>query len=391
VTEFGPEWTRLLQAAKRGVEQGSKRVSVREPDDAERKLIIAVTGSYRRTGTGQVSILMEDLAEYLDLAYGITLNDAIHAATGTPPRERKRERAERDAARRRVLAQAEACRHRDEPWFRIWLGRQTGSGAITRLANDGGDLTAVCAVLDALPADGEPLPVFAERVLGDTKALGPSRVRTLILSALAAWADADRPATAEAERELLEWAGLTPDDLASQVLALNLPADGGIVGEWMTGAAASGIPLRLTLHQLRLTDLHCRAERIFVCENPAVLRLAAERFGPDAAPLVCTEGVPSAAVHRLLVTAPDAQLLWRNDFDWTGVRLTGAALRRYPNARPWRMSEADYSAAIPGIALSGSRTLTPWDPELSDAMARKGRAVMEESMLDVLLDDIVAS
>lgn len=172
------------------------------------------------------------------------------------------------------------------------------------------------------------------------------------------------------------------------MLVLNVPVEGGIVGEWTIQAAELGIPLRLTLHQLRLAELRCRADRIYICENPAVLRLAAERLGPSSAPLVCTEGVPSAAVHRLLATAPDAELHWRNDFDWTGVRLTAAALRRYPNARPWRMSAADYGAAIPGIALSGPRALTPWDPELSDAMARKGRAVMEESLLHSLLADL---
>jgi Protein of unknown function C-terminus (DUF2399) len=52
-----------------------------------------------------------------------------------------------------------------------------------------------------------------------------------------------------------------------------------------------------------------------VTENPAVLR-AACFFGPSAPAMVCTEGVPSPAAHRLLGQAASATLRWRNDFDW---------------------------------------------------------------------------
>lgn len=388
MTEFGPEWARLLKAAKRGVEQGHRRVSIRRPDDAERKLVIAVTGAYRRTETGLATLELADLAEYLEAAYRLSLRDAITQVTGSAPRDRRAERAERERRRGIVVEQARACRHSGEPWFERWLDQLIRSGSLSRIAADGGDFTAVRAALDRLPADGEPLPVFAERVLADTKALNAGRDRTLLLSALAAWSGTEKPTTAEAERELLEWAGLTPDDLASQVLALNLPATGGLVGSWMTEAAGHAIPMRLTLHQLRLAELRIEAPRVFVCENPAVLRIAAERLGPAGAPLVCTEGTASAAAHRLLAVAPHSEILWRNDFDWTGVRLTASALSRYPNARPWRMSAVDYRAAPTGIALNGNAADTPWDGELATAMTERGRAVMEESLITALLSDL---
>jgi hypothetical protein len=82
---------------------------------------------------------------------------------------------------------------------------------------------------------------------------------------------------------------------------------------------------------------------------------------------------------------------WRNDFDWPGVRLTAAALVRYPNAVPWRMASADYRAAAgSGTPLVGAATDTPWEPALRDAMCRTGRAVMEERLLSDLLLDLQA-
>ena len=43
---------------------------------------------------------------------------------------------------------------------------------------------------------------------------------------------------------------------------------------WLTDAAARGIPLRVTLQQLTALPVRARVERVFVCENPAVLRAA---------------------------------------------------------------------------------------------------------------------
>jgi uncharacterized protein (TIGR02679 family) len=206
-----------------------------------------------------------------------------------------------------------------------------------------------------------------------------------VLRALATWHETPPPVGAEQERALWELVGVVPDDLASQVLVLSVPATGGPVGEWLT--AAAGIPFRVTLHQLRLAPLVLDCDEILVCENPAVLRAAA---GRPSRPLICTEGSPSVAVHALLRAArPGTPIHWRNDFDRAGVRLTAAALARYPTVRPWRMGLPDYSAAAHGgVRLIGTPADTPWEPGLTDAMRQTGLAVMEERLLTDLLHDL---
>jgi len=179
-----------------------------------------------------------------------------------------------------------------------------------------------------------------------------------------------------------------PDDLASQVLVLNMPAAGGDVARFLDVAAAVGMPVRLNLNQLRTAPIEIHAREIFVTENAAVLR-AASTLGAASPPLVCTEGMPSAAAHRLLGGASGAVLYWRNDLDWPGVRTTAAALDRYPAAVPWRMAATDYLAvAGDGPELSGEPAPTPWDERLSVEMRRVGRAVTEDRLLPMLLDDL---
>jgi uncharacterized protein (TIGR02679 family) len=211
----------------------------------------------------------------------------------------------------------------------------------------------------------------------------------LVLRALGLWHGAGMPVGAEQQRALWELAGVVPDDLASQVLVLALPATGGIVGDWLTTAASAGVPFRVTLHQLRLSPLLLDCDEIFVCENPAALRAAASR---PSRPLVCTEGVPSGAVHVLLRAArPRTRIHWGNDFDWAGVRLTAAALARYRAPSRGGCSLRTTSARRRrGVPLIGTPATTSWDPRLAAAMRAKGRAVMEERLLDALLEDLHA-
>lgn len=127
-------------------------------------------------------------------------------------------------------------------------------------------------------------------------------------------------------------------------------------------------------------------------ENPSILALAVRRFGPDCPPLVCTSGWPnSAAVHLLRLLADQgATLRYHGDFDGEGIRIAAYLLDKTP-ARPWRMTAADYRAAVartPHGPRLGRLTEAPWDPELTRAMTDHGTAVVEELVADVLLADL---
>ncbi|MET8867206.1 TIGR02679 family protein [Nonomuraea sp. NPDC004580] len=389
-------WARLLAAARRKLERDgalSGSVSVAAPSEAERRVIIGLTGRYRPEDVKRLTVPLSDLDLFLTNRYAHGLREVL-TELGGPLRDRAAERRTLDEERDRLLATASRGRHASEHWHSAWLEAMAADGTVTRLIRrgEGRLLTAAAHVLDHLPAQSTPLPVLAERATGDTKALSPgSPLASLVLRALALRSGlAAVPGDRVGQRTLWESAGVIVDDLASQVLVLNLPVRGqGPVADWLVEAARQGIPYRLTLHQLTHFPIALHDDPIFVCENPAVLRAAATELGARSAPLVCTEGIPSAACHRLVEAAGDG-LRWRADFDWTGLRIVERAISRH-RAAPWRMSAADYAAGLAeseSTPLTGASAPSPWDVELAPLMELRGRTVMEERLIPALLSDL---
>jgi uncharacterized protein (TIGR02679 family) len=324
------------------------------------------------------------------------LRAAVESLTG-PVRDRAAERASEirqfqdalDGARRSPLAAAK--------WHLAWLEEVSRDGSLTRLVRHGqGQLLAqATAVLERLPSGtDEPavlLPALAEAVTGDAKALDGTPLAGLVLRAVALREGVPAPSGRDAERALWTAAGVVTDDLASQVLVLNVRSGGQGLGGWLTEAAEAGEPFRVTLHQLSVMPIMPLAIDLRVCENPAVLRAAAAQLGPDSAPLVCTEGEPSVACFRLLQSAVSTgtRIHWHGDFDWPGLRAAAAAIRRL-GAAPWLMGAEDYRAALAPNAepLKGPAADSPWDPKLAALMQASGRAVTEERQLTALLADL---
>lgn len=388
-------WQRLLAAARRRLEISGGAVegtiSIGAPSDEERRIIIGITGAHRSARAGRLRVPLKDIDLYLRTVHGHGLMSMLSRLDGRPLRDRPTERSREAAARQGAVGLAAGCRHAADEWFARWLEQITADGTVTRLIRRASrDLEYAVSILDALPATGTPLPVLAEQITGDTKTLTGTPLAALVLRALACWHNLPAE-TAQEQRALWDAAGVIVDDLASQVLVLNLPASGGLLAGWLTSAATQGIPFRITLHQLRLSPATPMGGEIFVCENPAVLRAAAGQLGSRCAPLVCTEGVASVACRRLISAAADAgaRIHWRNDFDWPGLRMTAAAIATFC-AVPWRMSAGDYRAAVAsgGTRLRGAPAPSPWEPELAAAMAANGRTLMEERMLPRLLTDL---
>lgn len=240
------------------------------------------------------------------------------------------------------------------------------------------------------------IAVLAAAVCGDAKSLNDGQpLATIVLRALALLTGAQMPANAAERRELWERHGVVCDPLSSHVLCLNLPvASQPGIGTAVAAYRDAGEPMRLTLRALRRFPLRLEPRStIFVCENPTVVSAAAEALGPDCAPLVCTEGRPALAVHRLLEQAAsdNCQLRYHGDFDWPGVAMATDAVHRY-RAAPWRLAACDYRAALashaPAKRLEGAGSPAPWDPDLQPAMWAAGLVVEEEAVIADLLADL---
>jgi uncharacterized protein (TIGR02679 family) len=254
-------------------------------------------------------------------------------------------------------------------------------------------------VLSSLPANGPTLAVFAARTLGDAHALDEGRpLATLVYSAVRALVGLPAGTASSAENRRAAWAatGVALDNLSSRVLVLGLrgsPHDA--TGRILATAAGAGEPCVLTLRQLTgaSPDLGARGRTTFVCENPAVLAVAAEELGAACPPLVCVEGNLSVAARVLLSRLADfgCPIAYHGDFDWGGIRIAESVLR-LPGAMPWRFDTAAYRAALArgvGSPLdTGTPMPTPWDPRLSLAVAEEGLRVEEEHLVDELLVDL---
>ncbi|MFI6408729.1 TIGR02679 family protein [Streptomyces sp. NPDC050548] len=410
----GEGWTRLLAAARRRLERTGGAldgdIGLAAPSEAERRTVIGVTGRYRPETARRLAVPLRELDGYLYDRFGTGLLTTLGRLHG-PLRDRPAERADEDAHREQALKSAHLSRLAGQGWFAAWLDRIAADGTLTRLVRRGDAplLDAAVRVLERLTGDEDripghavgalPLPVLAEWATGDTKALVPGTpLEQLVLRALARRTgdSAVVPRDRVGRRALWESAGAIADDLASQVLVLNIGARGDtVVCDWLRDAADFGIPFRLTLHQLTTAPVVPADRTIFVCENPAVLRAAAGELQGTAAALVCTEGVPSAACQKLLGDAvgAGARLHWRADFDWVGLRITADAVARHA-AHPWRMAATDYRAALgkgESTPLAGPPAASPWDPALAIVMEESGSAVMEERLLSVLLSDLTGA
>lgn len=392
-----PGWARLLAAARRQLERtGGRldgRIGLSAATDDERRVVIGLTGRHRPPGTTRLSVSLSELDAGLRRLEGEGLLNLL-TRLGGPLRDRPAEAAAEAATRDTALEAISSIRHQSQDWYERWRCQLAVDGTATRLVRRGEPhvLGQAADVLEWLPAAGMPLPVLAEKVAGDPKALSGTTLAHLVLRALALREQCQPPETAEQRRALWDTAGVVVDDLASQVLVLNVLADGDGLGEWLSQAARLGVPLRITLHQLTALPITPQVPEVFVCENPAVLRQATAELGPRSAPLVCTEGVPSLACWRILeaIAAAGARIRWRNDFDWSGLRITTSAVERLA-ATPWRMTTDEFLAALAlgdTEPLRGTPAPSPWDPALAKALARAGRSIMEERLVPVLLTDL---
>jgi len=301
------------------------------------------------------------------------------------------------------------------PLLRNWLQNPTTAMSLLKRLGRNPEraaqlLSMADTVLHRLPAGGLPRSQLAAEALGDAHALDAGRpVATLVLSAwrqheregsiialedeVITETDADGKGRVEEHlREVWSRAGVLVNELARPALILNLPSEPDVPRTWLPGE-----PAYLSLRQLLRRPYAWQVARrnVYVCENPNVVAIAAERLGVNSAPLVCTDGMPAAAQRILLdqLATAGAQLCYHGDYDWPGIGIGNHVMRTW-QATPWRFGHSDYLEAVK-VAPTRPRDLevfgveARWDNELRMAMDTHGLAVPEEAVASTLLDDLL--
>jgi uncharacterized protein (TIGR02679 family) len=291
--------------------------------------------------------------------------------------------------------------------FSAYLRVPSGLGLLKRLSGGSPKAAvrlcrAVDVVLDALPAGGMTRAQLAAKTLGDAHALDNGRPAAALV--LAVWRakaapkpdpdeeDIETESGDERIRDVWAKAGVLVNELARPALFLNLNMKGR-----PTPINATGEPgyasLRFLLRSSPCWDVN--GLDVYVCENANLMAIAADKCGIKCAPMVCTDGMPAAAQRVLLqqLSAAGGRLLYHGDFDWPGIRIGNHVMREY-GARPWRFGVVDYLAAVaqsprPGLALTGPEVMASWDGALTAAMQEHQLSIAEESLSDVLLQDLI--
>jgi uncharacterized protein (TIGR02679 family) len=282
-----------------------------------------------------------------------------------------------------------------QPALGPWAAAVRRAGVNGSAARTQEEIGQALRVIAELPASGDPLPVLADRVLGNTHALDDgTRLGGLVLRALAAIYDVAVPDNAQRRRALWEQAGVADGELSPVVLAAGIrPAGGDVAAQVMRLCADRGHAAALTLGQLKAAgDLGRLPAEAWVFENPSVLAMALARFGDRCPPIVVTSGWPNSAAVLLMqkLAAAGTRLYYHGDFDGEGLRIAAAVVAR-TGATPWHMTSADYLSAASQGPPVGRVSEVPWDTSLAGHLVRAGVTVAEERVAGSLLDELAGA
>ncbi|MEV3938269.1 TIGR02679 family protein [Glycomyces sp. NPDC049804] len=282
----------------------------------------------------------------------------------------------------------------DRPALRGWAARLRAEPPIGVYSEKRELISRAISVLQSLPAERLPLPVLAQRTLGDPHALDLGRLPSLVLRAIASETGAPVPTDAEQRRRTWESAGIICDELSSTVLVAGLAPEGdSLLACILRAARSEGQAVPVTLAQMRKAP-DCFAPGgtvVSVVENPSIMQAALDRFGDTVPPLICVSGRLHIAARILLrsLTESGAQLRYHGDFDPAGISIAADVVGNL-GARPWHMGTADYlEALVPGPVIDAALVPpTPWDVALQETMRRERFAVYEEAVIETLLEDL---
>ncbi|MFI6978171.1 TIGR02679 family protein [Embleya sp. NPDC050154] len=364
-------------------------------DQAERRELSMLLGR-SVSPTGNVTVALADVDARLRATAG-GLIPALEALGG-PIRDRRGERLSARDATTRLWDEAATIADRD------WVESVRRSGTLARL-----DTAAALRLIEqgarVLTTIDPDRPVgrgdLAALVTGTAHGLddGTLLARIVLRGLALRHARGEIPAHAPGRRDLWRTAGAVTDEVSATVLTLGLrPPGSSPASRLLRERADAGYETHLSMREIRRLagPPVPPGTRVYVCENPRVVEVAADR-GVRAA-LVCTAGNPATVVITLLeaLAGAGARLRYHGDFDWPGLAMADRVLRRF-GASPWRMATADYEAGV-GLARRHATPLEPlaggphnatWDPELTPTMLASGVKLEEETVLDFLVAELL--
>jgi uncharacterized protein (TIGR02679 family) len=359
----------------------------------------------RYTSSFQVDVRMVDVA-FRNAGIATSLRDALERLDG-PIDHLATTRLRLQTLWSDVIV---GCRHAGLAGL---LRAPSGAGLLKRLAKQSPEAAILLChraetVLERLPANGVTRSQLAADALGDAHALDSGQpTATLVLAVWRQMApqtrdrngvdgeptddgEADPGNGTERDRDIWARAGVLVNELARPALFLNLPTHQA--GSYRPAGEPAYASLRSLLRSSPAWDVSDR--KVYVCENPNLLAIAADHWGSGCAPLVCTDGMPGAAQRCLLsqLAGAGAKLRYHGDFDWPGLRIGNHVMREH-GAQPWRFGADDYAAAIRsasglGQALTGQAVDAMWDKELAKVMQQRRISIAEEAVAALLLPDL---
>lgn len=394
-----PELSRVWDAARRRLERNGRQITANPIDlkdltEAEVTATCALLAR-RRPPNDQLRVSLAELDRALRSSVAqLGIIDVLEAIS-EPVANRRAQRATEREQQAALWQTAEAHAIAADDHVRRWLLSVRQRGRLTRLAVDDPAALLITA-LDGMRwlhlnrtanvACPLPLPIAAASMFGDAHALDiETPLGTVVADAVLA--------TSGLPELRAAWLtfGVQLDSVSTSALTFMVP---GAAGSPAGAAYDTAEPVRVTHRMLdRGHGLSIGpGDIVWICENPSILTLAADRVGHACQPLVCVEGMPSAVTGRLLALLRGAGAVLRvhTDFDLGGVAIMSHVTARF-GAEPWRMGSQDYLAALtsPTTDLGHVIGATPWDAQLATTMNQHRRAVHEEAIHDTLLADLV--
>ncbi len=400
----GDDLKRVVARLQRRMAQGKAltgKLQLNQASANERSAIARLLGRVPTNGSS-LTIDLDQLTSLLVHARACeSLEDAVIALVGPVPNQRSlAEEHQRawdqlwQAARRRLPSNVPAL---------AWIEDLRTSGLLKRIA--GGDHQAAQGLLDQAVSLVKQVPFAAIRLAelaaattGNSHSLDKGfPLSALVIRYSRQLTQAAEWKTAAGRRDAWESLGVLCDEVSGPVLVLNLRADSeSLTGRALNLHADAGEPYRISVRQLRRQPPTFHPQTtgsiIFVCENPTVVDVAANKLGRACRPLMCLDGQPKTGGRMLLDALAKAgyELRYHGDFDWDGVRI-GNTITQAHGATSWRFGATDYAEAPKGESSLVGLPVTPsWDPQLGELMAQVGKCVHEEILLEALLSDLAS-